>query len=181
MVQIYKSTILDLLNSDSIARLITKTDFSTGAVFIQNIHKIEVNSVKEAFSVLTEGQKNHILCSNAIKADIASTHMLIIFNVVQRNVNGNELKSRLIFGDLGGSEAINTLKMQLNLLKERKTVNKYQLDESIAINTGLSAFSNVIKCLAKVMICDTNVFMHVHVLFVFYRKVIVDHCIAVHH
>ena len=89
LVQIYKSDLLDLLNPKTKAKLVIKTDFRNNCIFVQNLRRIQVNTVEEAFAALTEAQSNRIVAGHALNAVSSRSHMLVVVNVTQRAINGS--------------------------------------------------------------------------------------------
>jgi hypothetical protein len=148
LLQIYKSELLDLLNSNTNTKsskrkapLIIKTNFNTNTIFVQGLRSMPIHDVREALAVLTEAQSNRIVAGHALNAVSSRSHMLVMIGVMQRKIDGTIKTSKLNFGDLAGSEDIRKA-LGSNPDPER-------MQEAIAINSSLSALTTAISYLSK--------------------------------
>ena len=141
LLQIYKSQLLDLLNPKSKKKLVIKTNFSTDSVFVQNLRSVQIQTVEEAFKLLTNAQQNRIVAGHSLNEVSSRSHMLITMTVIQRSIDGTLKTSKLNFGDLAGSEDL-TKALGRNPDPERKK-------EAIAINQSLSALTTAVSYLSR--------------------------------
>jgi len=140
-LQIYKSQVLDLLNPNSKKKLVIKTNFSTDTVFVQNLKSVQIQTVQEAFKLLTKTQQNRVVKGHSLNEVSSRSHMLISMKVVQRSLDGTLKTSKLNFGDLAGSEDL-TKALGRNPNAERRK-------EAIAINRSLSALTTAVSYLSR--------------------------------
>jgi len=140
-LQIYKSQVLDLLNPDSKQKLVIKTNFNTDTVFVQNLKSVQIQTVQEAFKLLTKTQQNRVVKGHSLNEVSSRSHMLISMKVVQRSLDGTLKTSKLNFGDLAGSEDL-TKALGRNPDPERRK-------EAIAINRSLSALTTAVSYLSR--------------------------------
>eukprot|EP01083_Nonionella_stella_P109440 319136_1 len=141
LLQIYKSQLLDLVNPENKKKLVIKTNFTTDCVFVQNLKSVQVQTVEEAFKLLTLAQENRIVAGHSLNEVSSRSHMLIMMTVIQRSVDGTLKTSKLNFGDLAGSEDL-TKALGRNPDRERRK-------EAIAINQSLSALTTAVSYLSR--------------------------------
>ena len=129
-VQVYNEQLSDLINPSSSVKLREKT----GKFLLENIHEQKVSNANELAELVKLTETNRNVGSTSMNILSSRSHAIYIFKLVQRDRN---LVSLLNLVDLAGSE---------RLKKSDINVDKY--DETISINSSLTALSKCIIALS---------------------------------
>lgn len=140
-IEIYQDNVLDLLGTDSKAKLKLKEDPEKG-VFIAGLSTFVVKTRDETFKLLENGKKNRKTGATLMNADSSRSHCIFSI-VIEQSDTGADGEQHIRVGklnmvDLAGSE------------RQGKTgAEGMRLQEATKINLSLSALGNVISALTS--------------------------------
>lgn len=141
-MEIYMDKIFDIINTKNNQNISFTYTTSKGAN-IRNLSKYRIGTVAELEVLIKEIIKNRR--TQTTKMNIKSSRSHAIFSV---NVFNPEFKEPSVLNivDLAGSERV----------KKSQTIDPRSMDETISINTSLSALSKCIFSLTKSEVCNLN-------------------------
>ncbi len=134
MLEIYKSNLEDSLYptkqttntnmSTARPKLEIMEDPNSGMVFVQNLTKVNVESMSEALETYKTGIKNRKVFSTDMNQESSRSHL--IFSIVIETINNDtnqKTKGKISFIDLAGSERVNKSNPNVQRLQEAKAIN----------------------------------------------------------
>lgn len=133
IVEIYNEAIFDLLvpRNEGIEKLQIQTKGKD--IMIPGLTEIEVCSVEEVLTLMSEGEKNRTVASTKMNTNSSRSHLLLMLRVEGYDkVSKVTSHGRLTLVDLAGSERIS-----------RSEATGIRLVEAAAINKSLSALGQV--------------------------------------
>jgi len=139
MIEIYKEKLKDLLNpkttNDDLKIL---DDHKNGTTIINNLHKECVDSNESTIKILEKGFKLRNVHESYINKFSSRSHVIIMMEVIQRNLDGTQKRGMLNLIDLACGEKIS-----------KTFATGESLLEAKSINLSLTGLGNVIQCLTS--------------------------------
>jgi len=107
MIEIYKEKIRDLLKPKTPSETLKIKDdpHGTGTI-IQNLHKECVYNKENLIKVLKKGEKRRITHESSSNSKSSRSHVIVMFEIMQRLQNGSEKRGVLNLVDLACSEKV---------------------------------------------------------------------------
>lgn len=136
MLEIYKETIRDLLDSD--ARALSIKECPRRGIYVQGLTEICITSESDMLEVLTLGETMRTVAATKLNKSSSRSHMIFMLEVLQKLPNDTEKRGILNLVDLAGSEKVS-----------QSGVTGNKLEETKKINFSLSALGNVIHALVS--------------------------------
>ena len=134
MLEIYKDTLLDLLDNKSSSLKIKECPRK--GIHVQGLSAVCVTNPRELLEAVSLGEEFRTVASTRINATSSRSHLILIIEVVQTLSNGGEKRGVLNMVDLAGSEKVRV-----------SGVTGVNLEEAKKINLSLSALGKVISAL----------------------------------
>ena len=133
-IQVYNENLSDLLKKKNSKVLLRdlKIKKGDGGIYVENLRKVEIDSVEKAYEIINIGSKNRVSAITKMNIFSSRSHAVFMLNLEQYE-KGVKIISKLNLVDLAGSERIKLSGVKGLRLSECKNINK-----------SLSELSNVI-------------------------------------
>merc|ERR1719240_1877131 len=139
MVELYCDDLVDLISpkSKKTTQLEVKTN-SYGSVYVNSYEQI-VSSKEELLKTIHHGQARRRASATKLNQNSSRSHLVFTINVESINTRTNQvITSKLLLGDLAGSERV-----------KKSEAAGQQMKEAQSINKSLSALGDVVEALTR--------------------------------